>query len=301
MKGEAVNASTPLLNQAPMLESSPQNDRRIGAILVDSGKLKIEDAERVLLLQKQEGCRFGEAAIKLGLISEADFRYALGAQFDHACLQPQDSGLSRELVSAFESSGQRVETLRALRSQLLLRWLAQDAEHKTLAIVSPSSGDGRTYLAANLAVVFSQFGERTLLIDADLRKPRLHTLFNLSDKVGLSSILSGRGDLNAIERVAGLEQLFVLPAGVAPPNPQELLARPAFTEMVRRLAPDFDVILFDTPAGSSHADAQAISAVAGAAVITTRQHVTRLTDVQEMADKLRNARTQIVGTVLASY
>ena len=296
-----MNASTPLFNKGPITELPPRSDRRIGAILVDSGKLKIEDAERVFQLQKQENCRFGEAAIKLGLISEDDFRYALAAQFDYACLQPQDSGLSRELVSAFESSGQRVEALRVLRSQLMLRWLDHDAEHKTLAIVSPNNGDGRTYLAANLAVVFSQFGERTLLIDADLRKPRLHKLFNLTDKVGLSSLLSGRGDLTAIEKVAGLDHLFVLPAGVVPPNPQELLARPAFMDLVRRLVPDFDVIVFDTPAGNSYADAQLISAIARAAVMTTRQHVTRLADAQEMADKLRNARTQIVGTILASY
>lgn len=277
------------------------DDRRIGAILLDAGKLSLADAERILQHQKQEGCRFGEAAIKLGLLSEADCRQAIATQFDFTYLMSGDSGVSTELVTAYQPSHHATEWFRALRSQLMLRWFGSEPHRRALAIVSPRSGEGRTYLAANLAVMFSQLGERTLLIDADFRKPRVGELFGMKDALGLSSILAGREDTHLIQSVPGLDRLYVLPAGIEPPNPQELLERSGFDSLLKHLASEFDVILIDTPPASEYADAHGVAAAAGAAVITTRQHHTRLDDTRVLADKLRGARAEIVGSVLAGF
>src|SRR5258706_15677072 len=90
-------------------------------------------------------------------------------------------------VVAYEPFHPRAEELRALRTQLLMRWSNAGARHRALAIASPGAREGRSYVAANLAVVFSQLGERTLLVDADLRTPRQHRIFNVPDRIGLSA------------------------------------------------------------------------------------------------------------------
>ncbi len=277
------------------------DDRSIGAILLDTGKLSLADAERILQYQKQEGCRFGDAGIKLGLISEEDFRQALATQFDFTCLAPGESRISAELVAAYQPHHQTTEWFRALRSQLMLRWFGAELQRRTLAITSPRGNEGRTYLAANLAVVFSQLGERTLLIDADFRKSRIAAIFGLQDALGLSSILAGRDDTHLIQKISGLDQLHVLPAGIVPPNPQELLERSVFDELLKHLATEFDVILIDTPPSADYTDTHSIAAAAGAAVIVTRQNHTRLGDARTLAEKLRAARAEIVGSVLTGF
>ena len=204
------------------MKSEIRNDRSIGAILIDSGKLTIADAEQILHLQKAENLRFGDAGIKLGLLSEVDIQRALAHQYDYPYLVKDDGAVSESLVAAYNPFGHQVESLRTLRSQLMLRRFTGQPNRKMLAIVSPGRGEGRSYLAANLAVVFSQLGERTLLIDADMRNPCQHELFKLENRRGFSSMLAGRDDVQAVQRVNNFVDLSVLTAGATPPNPQEL-------------------------------------------------------------------------------
>src|SRR5258706_1347291 len=220
----------------------------IGAFLVDSGKITTEDAGRVMRLQREQGLRFGDAAVKLRLITAAELEQVLSRQYAFPFLVPGESKLSRELVAAYAPFDPRVENFRALRGQLMLRWFNPELELKHLAIVSPYHGEGRSYLAANMAVVFSQLGQRTLLIDADMRNPRQHALFHLENRAGLSTLLAGRAELDVIEKITPLLDLSVLPAGPIPPNPQELLNRPAFRTVLAQLDKDYDVIVLDTPA-----------------------------------------------------
>lgn len=276
-------------------------DRAIGVILIDEGRLRVEDAEQVLRLQKEQGLRFGEAALQLGLITEADLRHALAKQYEYSYLMPDHAGVSKELIAAYEPFSKTVEELRALRTQLLLRWFNPEAGRKMLAVVSPGAGEGRSYLAASLAIVLSQVGERTLLIDADLRAPRQHTLFGLGDGNGLSSILSGRGDKPPIAEISALPGLSVLPAGVVPPNPQELLRRPAFASLLDEARERFDVVLIDTPAGVPFADAQVVAAQSGGAVMLAHKHYTRVSDMRALAAACGSAGVNIVGTVISEF
>ena len=248
--------------------------RSIGAILIDAGRLSAEDAEKILRLQKTEALRFGDAALRLKLLTEDDIRFALSRQFDYPYLPMGDESLSQELVAAYKPFGPAVEQLRALRSQLMLRWFDGASERKALAVVSPARGDGRSFLAANLAIVFSQLGERTLLVDADLRRPRQHQLFHIPSGAGLSDAIAGRVGPECVVRIPSLLGLSVLPAGAEPPNPQELLGRPAFIELLQGLSRNFDTIILDTPASSEFADAQTVAARAGAAVVVARKNRT---------------------------
>jgi len=274
------------------------SERSIGAILVDAGRLSTEDAERILRSQREHGLRFGDAAIKLGLVTEADIQFALSRQFEYPYVQRGDSRISEEVVAAYTPFSPQVEALRALRSQLMLRWFDTEIERKTLAIVSPQAGEGRSWFAANLAVVFSQLGERTLLIDGDLRTPRQHQLFGLVNQTGLSSVLAGRGGPEAVQRIPALRDLSVLTAGPTPPNPQELLARPILAQLLQQFAESFDVILIDTPAGGLFADATTIAVRASAALMIAKRNTSRVLPVRRLAESLQQASVTVVGTVL---
>ena len=276
-------------------------ERSMGAILLEAGRLKPKDVELILGLQREEGLRFGDAAIRLGLLTSADIDFALSRQFDYPYLVRGESAVSETLVAAYEPFSPQVEALRALRSQLMLRWFDHDPARKTLAIVSAARGEGRSFIAANLAVAFAQLGERTLLIDADLRHPVQHALFGLDNRIGLSGVLSGRAGPEAIQRVPALQHLSVLPSGVLPPNPQELLSRPLLPQLIEQLAPQLDVILLDTPAAAKTADAQWLAVRAGAALIVARKNATRMWRVQGVSDSVVQARATIVGSVLNDF
>jgi len=275
--------------------------RSIGAVLIDAGRLKVADAEQILRLQREQKLRFGDAALKLGLLTQADIDFALSLQFDFPYLLPGQSAVSQEVIAAYAPLSPQVESLRSLRSQLMLRWLDAEPETKALAILSAARADGRSFIAANLAVVFAQLGERTLLIDADLRNPCQHRLFGLNNAVGLSALLSGRAGPEAVQRIPLLPSLSVLPAGALPPNPQELLARQAFPELLKQLAAQLDVILLDTAAAGETADAQTVAVRAGAALIVARKNSARIWRVQGISDSVAQGRATIVGSVLNSY
>ena len=275
------------------------DDRSIGAILIDAGLLRSEDAERILLLQKEQGLRFGEAAIKLGLVTEQDLRFALSSQFQYPYLQAGKSRLDADVVAAYAPFSSRVESLRVIRSQLLLRWFTNGDTGRALAVVSPERGDGRSWLAANLAVVFSQLGERTLLIDADLRNSRQHKLFGVDNAKGLSTVLTGRDQSAAIQRVDGLRDLSLLPAGPTPPNPQELLSRTQFGELIAMVSGSFDVVIVDTAAADGSADAQLTAARCGGALLATRRNRTRLGACKNLTDSVLASGASLVGAVLS--
>ena len=162
---------------------STQTSRPMGVILVDAERLSQANADRILAFQRDNGMRFGDAGRSLGFLTDDDVRFALSVQFQYSYIT-SESELSQELVAAYEPSSPVVEQLRMLRSQLMLRWFDNGTERKGLAVVSAGSGDGRSYIAANLAIVFSQLGERTLLIDADMRTSRQHKLFNIGKRAG---------------------------------------------------------------------------------------------------------------------
>lgn len=277
------------------------NARSIGDILVATGRLSSEDAQRILARQKQDEVPFGEAAIALNVLTKADIDFALSKQFDYAYLPEADSSLSQELVAAYKPFSKVAENLRAVRSQLMLRWFNGEPLRKVMAIVSPGKSEGRSFVAANLAIVFAQQGQRTLLIDGDLRAKAdagQHALFKLGRGAGLSGILADRASLEAAQLVPGMPGLAVLPAGAVPPNPQELLGRASFGQLLMTAAYEFDVILIDTPSGGDYADAEIIAARAGAALMVTRKNQSLMPGTTQLARRLQDGGVALVGSVL---
>jgi protein-tyrosine kinase len=291
-----MNQSTLPVSNPPLLRGG---DSSIGGLLLQSGKITPENAERVLRMQKELGIRFGEAAQRLGLLTEADIQQVLARQFDYPYLQKGESNFSDKLVAAYDPFSPQVETLRAIRSQVMLRWFARG--RKALALVSANPGDGVSNFAANLAVVFSQLGEQTLLVDANLRHPKQHEIFDLKGKQGLSDVLAGRADLDAVVKVDSFVDLSVLRAGTLPPNPQELLNRPSFGALNQQLEARYDAVLYDVSAFSTGADALAVAARAGGALLIVRKNHTLTSDLRAMSNQLTQSGAQVVGSVLVDF
>lgn len=280
------------------LQPPVSKERSIGRLLLEAGIISAEDAEHILRAQQGHGLRFGEAAVLLGLVTEQDIQNVLSQQFDYPCLPPNNESLDPELIAAFHPRDPKVEALRVLRSQIALRWYA---EHKSMIVTGARSGQGTSHISANLAVVFSQLGERTLLIDADLRNPRQHHLFRLQNNLGLSDILAGRASADVIQHMAGMANLAVLTAGTVPPNPQELLGRPALAELLNSAAAQYDVILIDTPPALDCSDAQTLSARIGGALIVARRHHAKIADIEEVKRQFAIAGAETVGAVLNDF
>lgn len=298
-----ATASSVRPEPAPFADTSAVHDRSIGDILSELRNLSAEQVAQVLRHQQETGVRFGEAAVALGLASKDDVLFALAQQFHYPYAPEERRDFAPELVTLIEPFSARSEYFRALRTQLVMRVFG-DAEHRrghSLAVISPNGGDGKTYCAANLAVVLAQLGGRTLVVDADMRGPRLHELFGLSNRTGLSGILSGRADNHVIQQVPGVSSLFVLPVGTQPPNPLELVERPAFGLLMRELATKFDYVLVDTPAAAYGSDAAVIAARCGAALVIARKNTSRVAAVQQLVASLAGSPGKLAGVVMNEY
>lgn len=283
-----------------------QDAGMIGEMLIRSQQLTREQVEAVLAHQQAHRCRFGESAVSLGYLKGPEVMWALSRQFgyDYAPSHSVDGAeFSDELVIAKHPFSQAAEVVRDLRSQLLQGVLNPDAvPRRALALVSPDSGDGKTWFAANLAVSLSQLGARTLLIDANLRNPGLHRVFGLDDpKTGLSGILSRRHRADVLRPLRELPHLHLLPAGVVPPNPLEILQGRGFSELLARLRSKFTHVIVDTPALGVGADARLIAARSGASVLIGRRHKSRIDLLQQAARHLSKGDAQFAGLVINDF
>jgi protein-tyrosine kinase len=283
-------------------ESPPQErGRAIGAILVEQGRLAAAEVEEIQRYAVRNGMRFGDAAVQLNRVTQRDIEFAIGQQYNYPVLpRSGDGGVADDVIAAHEPQSEIVEPLRALRSQLILRWL-NTTERRVLAVTSPERGEGRSWLAANLATMFARLGERTLLIDADMRHPRQHQYFNIDNSVGLSALLTGRAGREIARRIHPQLRLFVLPAGISPPNPQELLARPIFDVILNLFSSQFSLVIIDTPAATETADAQILAANAGSAIIVARRNRTRQSKLVATMESLAETGVNVVGSVISEH
>jgi protein-tyrosine kinase len=280
---------------------APAQDRSIGDIIGELRDLDAQQIERILAYQNEKGVRFGEAAIALGLASSNDVMFALSQQFHYPYAPEGRQDTSAELVALNQPFSKQAEAFRAIRSQVIMRVFQSGETARALAVISPNSGDGKTFFAANLAVSLAQLGGRTLLVDADMRGPRLHEVFGFEGGSGLSHILSGRAEAQAIRQVAAVPSLFVLPVGITPPNPLELVERPALGLLMRELTSKFDHVVVDTPAAIYGSDFSVIAARCGAALLIARKNAAKVADLQELTAMLQDSPARLAGVIMNEF
>jgi len=307
-----MGAATPFPPEAPLSSDDPADltswrseatpggaaaRRVIGDFIRQARSLTDDQVDQILALQRQLRMRFGDAAVALKLASEEDVVWALSQQHAYPYSVEGEVSLAPELVVATDPFSSQAEYFRDLRSRLL----AGVCGGKTLAVVSAGVGEGKTYFAANMAISLSQLGARTLLIDADLRTPRLHDLFRLPNDTGLSHILSQRQSANALYRVPSLPSLYVMPSGILPPNPLDLVQRQAFDKLLQQLSTKFDHVIVDTPAAAYGADSRVTAAKTGAAVVIAQRHESSLGPLKSLLDDFASAQLPVAGVLINEF
>jgi chain length determinant protein tyrosine kinase EpsG len=286
---------------APIDDGEPKV-RAIGELIRDARNLSAEDVERISKYQREHKMRFGEAAIALGLANAEDVLFALSQQFQYAYGDEERRRANPELVALVQPFGHQAEAFRAIRSQILLRTASEDdGPRRAVAVVSPDTGDGKTYFCANLAVALAQLGGKVLVVDADMRGARMHQIFGVDNSKGLSNLLAGRGGKNVVKAVPDVPNLWVMPVGVQPPNPLELVEGPAFGLLLRELTSKFDHVLIDSPASVFGTDGVVVAARCGAALVVARRNTSKISKLQDLVASLQSANTRLAGVVMNEY
>jgi capsular exopolysaccharide synthesis family protein len=277
-------------------------DAPIRDTLLRLGYLSQDQTARVVAHQTERGLDFDQAALELGFITVDDLDQAREQLINSMALQDtRRRAVSDELVVVHDETSIRSESVRLLRTQIIAQHMR--AGRRGLAFVSPVEGVGCSYIAANLAASLSQVGIKTLLIDANMRSPRIDQFFGLDAAApGLSSFLSLQ--VARPERVVHanvLPSLSVMTAGPMVGRPQELLSGVRFRDGINTLLREYDLVLFDTPPSNSNADALTVGAAAGYALMVARRNITFFKDVSVLTDQLAAARCPVVGAVLNEF
>jgi len=208
--------------------------------------------------------------------------------------RPDDS-----LVIAHDPYHPRAEQLRMLRTELILRH-EQRGRANIVAVLSPCSGEGRSQLAAELAVTFAQLGQPTLLVDADLRRPRQHVLFGADNRVGLSQALTY--DQPVIpSAVEGVPHLSLLPSGPTPKNPLELLSDARFEQLIGEWRERYSYVVIDTAPISLYSDGLAVATLVGRVLAVSRANHTPYRQTREMLRRLAATHSRILGAVISRF
>lgn len=302
-----VAAGSHAPDPAGITESGPktqawvnEQDRRLGALLRDLGGLDSAQIESMLTQKEPDARRIEGLAEALRSAGEAGALVGPTVDLD---VEPAAAGrrLAPELAELQEATSESGETLRIVRSQLLLRWFGENLSQRSLAIVSPEHGDGRTYVCAALAVLIAQLDENVLVVDADLRRPRLHQLLQVDNSGGLATWLAAPEGRPKILAAPGLPRLHVLPAGPSPRNPSESLTRRDFGRLLGSLVQRYAFVLIDTPPALSCGEALTVAARSGGCLLVTRRHRSRVADAQDVVSALGKHGVQTVGAIVNEY
>lgn len=189
------------------------------------------------------------------------------------------------------------EAVRSLRTQIVARHV--DTGRRALAMVAPTAECGLTTLSINLAIALAQTGIRTLLVDADLRRPSVAGALGIPGNAGLTGVLSGSvPDIDDIIIRDVVANLSILPAGGPADKPHELLAGARFRQVVRETMREYDITLYDTSPANQSPDAIAVANAAGYTVIASRRDHSYSSDVRTLANQLTDAGSVVIGSVL---
>ena len=275
----------------------PQGDMQLQASIVQACGLSAEAAQKIQRLQRVKSIGFSEAAVRLGYATQSEIDDALRALLPS--LRARDAVPSEKLILAHAPYHPRSEQIRTLRTELLLRHESVDSAN-IIAVVSPCAAEGRSQLAAELAIAFAQLGRPTLLVDADLRHPQQHVLFNADNTRGLSQALA-RDQQPHFQSVAKLPALSLLTAGPLPTNPLELLSDRRFETLVRDWEQAFQFVVVDTPPVGQYADGLAVATIIGRVLSLSRAKRTPYKDTRDMMRRLAATRSRVLGAVINHF
>ena len=202
--------------------------------------------------------------------------------------------IGRRLVD-YSTPSPLVEAFRQLRANVLF---ASPDGLKSVVVTSASPTEGKTIIAANLALGLAQAGQRVALVDADLRRPHIHAVLGLALEPGLSSLLTQRSPLEQVVQTTSVPNLMAVTAGTLPPNPAELIGSPQFTALLRLLESRFDIVVIDTPPVMVVADASILAHQTSGVLFVVDASSTSRHAAQAALDQLERAHARFLGAVL---
>lgn len=207
---------------------------------------------------------------------------------------------SIELLSS-KSPFSYSEAYKSLRTNI--DFVAATSNSKIIMLTSALSGEGKTSVSINLAISLAQSGKKVVLVDCDLRRPKVERYLKLknSSKFGVSTVLNGTSDVDSVIGLVEDLQLYVVLSGPIPPNPSELLASERLPQMLQHLAERFDYVICDTAPISIVTDAAVLGKHCDGALLVIRHNFATYEQVQVALDRLRSVDIKIFGTVVNQY
>lgn len=207
-----------------------------------------------------------------------------------------------ELITYNDPKSPISEVFRTLRTNL--QFMTSNKGLKTLLVTSSVPGEGKSWVSANLISAFAQEGKKVLIIDSDMRKGRIHSIFEVARNPGLSNFLSGVANVEDKDNIFNyiketkVKNLYVMPAGDVPPNPSELLVSEKTGELIKNVKKIFDIIIFDGTPSLIVTDALIIARQVDATLIVTSYKTTKMGDVEKIKKSIENVGGKIAGIVI---
>lgn len=212
--------------------------------------------------------------------------------------------MRKEIITQSDPKSPISEVFRALRTNL--QFMSKSSNCQTILITSTVQSEGKSWISANLATAFAQTGTKTLIIDADMRKPRQHKIFQISNVPGFSNYLSGINDMGRKQNIdvfdcikkTGIDNLYLLPSGNIPPNPSELLMSDKTFKLLEEVKNNFDVVIFDGAPCLLVTDSTIISRIVDSTVLVTSYKYTKIDDLKEAKKRIKRVGGNIAGVIL---
>ncbi|WP_195576624.1 CpsD/CapB family tyrosine-protein kinase [Paenibacillus sp. 1001270B_150601_E10] len=191
------------------------------------------------------------------------------------------------------------EIYRTLRTNI--QFSSIDCPLKTIMVTSAAPGEGKTTTLTNLAVAYAQAELRVIIVDADLRKPSIHEMFHLSNRVGVTNVLAHQAPLETSILQSSIPNLDILPAGTLPPNPSELLASKHMEKLIQELSVTYDIVFVDTPPVLLVTDAQLMAAKCDGVLLVVHYGKVKREELKKAKKNLERVNAKLLGTVLNKH
>lgn len=243
-----------------------------------------------------------DTTIKTGEEAEKRIELNVLAQIPNYNIENEKKTEKDELIIYKDPKSPIAEVFRTLRTNL--QFMSSNKKLKTMLVTSSMPGEGKSWVSANLILAFAKEGKKVIIVDADMRKGRMHKIFNISKKPGLSNYLSGiiekedKDNIFNYIKSTEIENLYVMPIGDVPPNPSELLVSERTSTLIETLKGIFDVVIFDGTPSLIVTDALILSRQVDTTLIVTAYKTTKMGDVEKIKKSIENVGGKIAGIVI---